>query len=99
MVRYRVKDAVNYLFRVRDVRETLKDLSESTMRLVVGDHSLDEVLTQREAIATLAQESLQNALDAAETGLDINGIDLGRTNVPVKVQPSFNEVNSARQER
>jgi membrane protease subunit HflK len=98
-VRYRVKDAVNYLFRVRDVRETLKDLSESTMRLVVGDHSLDEVLTQREAIASLAQEALQSALDAAETGLDINGIDLGRTNVPVKVQPSFNEVNSARQER
>ena len=98
-VRNRVKDAVDYLFRVRDVRETLKDLSESTMRQVVGDHSLDEVLTRREAIASLAQDALQNALDAAETGLNINGIDLGRTNVPSKVQPSFNEVNSARQER
>ena len=98
-VRYRVDDAINYLFRVRNVQKTLQDLSQSTMRLIVGDHSLDEVLSKREQIADLAQKALQEALKAAETGLHINGIDLGRTNVPVPVQPSFNEVNSASQEK
>jgi len=98
-VRYQVGDPVKFLFRVANVPGTLRDLSESTMRLVVGDHSLDEVLTRREDIASLAQTSLQEALSTADTGLFVQTIELGRTNVPGPVQPSFNEVNSAIQEK
>jgi len=98
-VRYQVGDPVKYLFRVRNVPATLRDLSESTMRLTVGDHSLDEVLSKREEIANLAQASLQEALSAAGTGLFVQTIELGKTNVPGPVQPSFNEVNSAIQEK
>ena len=99
VVRYQVGDPVKFLFKVRDVRSTLRDLAESTMRQIVGDHSLDEVLTKREEIASLSQASLQENLSAAETGLFLQSIELGRTNVPGPVQPSFNEVNSAIQEK
>jgi membrane protease subunit HflK len=99
IVRYQVGDPVKFLFRVQNVRGTLRDISESTMRLVVGDHSLDEVLSKREAIASLSQAALQQALSAADTGLIVQTIELGRTNVPGPVQPSFNEVNSAIQEK
>jgi len=69
------------------------------MRTVVGDHSLDEVLNKREMIASLSQKELQEALDGAESGLFLTTIELGKTNVPEPVQPSFNEVNAAIQEK
>ena len=69
------------------------------MRTIVGDYSLDEVLNKREVIASMAQKELQDALDGAESGLFITTIELGKTNVPEPVQPSFNEVNAAIQEK
>lgn len=99
VVRYRIGDPYKYLFRVRNVIKTLRDLSESTMRLVVGDHSLDEVLNNRQEIADVSMQRLQESLDLAESGLVIKAIELGRTNVPGPVQPSFNEVNSAIQQK
>jgi membrane protease subunit HflK len=99
VVRYRISDPKQFLFHVRNVLQTLRDISESTMRLVVGDHSLDEVLTKREEISFLAQAALQKALDIAASGLKVDTIELGRTNVPAPVQPSFNEVNSSIQEK
>lgn len=99
VVRYRIGDPYKFLFMVRNVRETLRSLAEATMRTIVGDHSLDEVLNKREMIASLAQKRLQEALDGAESGLFITTIELGKTNVPEPVQPSFNEVNAAIQEK
>ncbi|MHC4499797.1 MAG: protease modulator HflK, partial [Planctomycetota bacterium] len=58
IVQYRVKDPVKYLFHVRNVVETLRDASESVMREVVGDHSVDEVIVlSRQDIEALAQQS------------------------------------------
>ncbi len=99
VVRYRIGDPYKFLFKVRNVRETLRSLSEATMRTIVGDHSLDEVLNKRERVASLVQKGLQDALDGAESGLFLTTIELGKTNVPEPVQPSFNEVNAAIQEK
>ena len=99
VVRYRIGDPYKFLFRIRNVRETLRSLSEATVRTVVGDRSLDEVLNKRELVASLTQEALQEALDGAESGLFLTTIELGKTNVPERVQPSFNEVNAAIQEK
>jgi membrane protease subunit HflK len=100
VVQYRVKDPVNYLFKVRDVRGTIRDVSESVMRQVVGDHSVDEVIIlKRKLIATRASELMQNLLEEYETGIDIVTVNLQDVNPPVPVQPAFNEVNEARQER
>ncbi len=98
VVQYRINDPYNYLFRVKDVKGTLRDLSEATMRLVVGDRSINEVISRRE-IAEQAQQLLQKELDDAETGIWVRTIELKKTNVPEPVQPSFNEVNQAVQDR
>ena len=99
IVQYRIKDPYNYLFKVRDVGSTLRDLAESTMRLVVGDRSINEVISKREEIADQANVLLQQELDEAETGINVVTIEMKKTNVPEPVQPSFNEVNQATQEK
>ena len=99
IVQYRIKDAYNYLFKVRDVKGIIRDMSEATMRLVVGDRSINEVISSREEIANAAEIRLQDALDQAETGVDIVTVELGDTNVPGPVQDSFNEVNQAYQQK
>ena len=99
IVQYRIKDPQEYLFKVYNVRATLRDLSESTMRLVVGDRSINEVISKREEIAVEARGLLQEELDEAETGIYVSTIEMKKTNVPEPVQPSFNEVNQATQEK
>ena len=99
IVQYRIKDSYQYLFKVRNVRSTLRDLSESTMRLVVGDRSINEVISKRVEIADQARSLLQKDLDEAETGISVVTIEMKKTNVPAPVQPSFNEVNQATQEK
>ena len=99
IVQYRINDPYKYLFKVHNVRTTLRDLSESTMRLVVGDRSINEVISKREEIAAAAEALLQKELDEAETGIKVSTIEMKKTNVPQPVQPSFNEVNQAGQEK
>ena len=98
-VQYKVKDPVKYLFKVNNVLSTLRDLSESSMRLVVGDRSVDEVISERVQIADQAHKLLQKELDEAETGIRVDRILMEKTNVPEPVQPSFNQVNQAIQEK
>ncbi|MDP6179219.1 MAG: FtsH protease activity modulator HflK [Desulfatiglandales bacterium] len=99
IVQYRVKDPYKWLFKVRDIRATLRDLSEATMRLVVGDRSISEVISKRGEIADQAKLLLQEELDNADTGISVTTIEMQKTNVPEPVQPSFNEVNQAIQEK
>ena len=99
IVQYRINEPYNYLFKVQDVRRLLQDMSEAAMRLVVGDRSINEVISKREEIAVEARLLLQRELDKAEAGMNIVTIEMKRTNVPGPVQPSFNEVNQAGQEK
>ena len=99
IVQFRISEPDKFLFKVKNVRETLRDLSEAIMRQVVGDRSINEVINKRKEIADMARVDLQKALDEAETGLSVKNIELKRTNVPELVQPSFNEVNQAGQEK
>jgi membrane protease subunit HflK len=98
-VQYRVKDPYNFLFKVSNVRRLLVDMSEATMRLVVGDRSINEVISKRDEIAVEARGLLQRELDQAESGIHIVTVEMKKTNVPPPVQPSFNEVNQATQEK
>ena len=99
IVQYRIKDPYNYLFKVQDVRRLLADMSEAAMRQVVGDRSVNEVINKRAEIAEDAKQVLQKELDQAESGINIVTIEMKKTNVPGPVQPSFNEVNQATQEK
>jgi membrane protease subunit HflK len=99
IVQYRVSDPYNYLFKVQNVTRLLRDMSEASMRLVVGDRSINEVITKREEIADAAREVLQDELNNSESGITVVTIEMKRTNVPGPVQDSFNEVNQATQEK
>ena len=99
IVQYRIKDPYKFLFKVRDIRKLLIDMSEAAMRLVVGDRSINEVISKREEIAIEAREVLQAEMDNADSGINIVTIEMKKTNVPGPVQPSFNEVNQATQEK
>ncbi len=100
IVQYTIKDPVEYAFRIRDARETLRNMSEAVMRLVVGDHTISEVLTSgREEIQKEVEKKLQEILDSYQSGISIRNVILQEVIPPNEVKPSFNEVNEARQEK
>jgi len=100
VVQYRVVDAYKYLFRVRNVTDTFRDMSEAVMRKVVGDRTVNEVLTVgRQEIEDLVMQELQALSDQYETGIRVEQVVLQDVNPPDPVKPSFNEVNQAEQER
>ena len=97
---YRINDPYKLLFRVRNLRETFRDMNEAVMRAVVGDRSVTEVLTiGRQEIASEVEQRLQVLCDQYETGLKIEQVVLQDVNPPDEVKPSFNEVNQAQQEK
>jgi membrane protease subunit HflK len=97
---FRVNDPYKFLFRVRNLGDTFRDMNEAVMRAVVGDRSVTGVLTiGRQEIASQVEERLQELCDQYETGLKIEQVVLQDVNPPDEVKPSFNEVNQAQQER
>jgi membrane protease subunit HflK len=100
VVQYRITDPYKYLFRVRNVETTFRDISEAVMRQVVGDRTVNEVLTVgRQEIADLVEQELQVLCDQYETGINVVQVVLQDVNPPDAVKPSFNEVNQAQQEK
>jgi membrane protease subunit HflK len=100
IVQYRIKEPRQYLFHVRDVQGTFRDMAQAAMRQVVGDHSVDEVLTiGREAIAQKAKDELQRLCDLYGIGIEVQQLVLQDVNPPDPVKPAFNEVNQAIQEK
>lgn len=100
VVQYRIVDPYKYLFRVRNVRLTFRAMSEAVMRSVVGDRTVNEVLTVgRQEIADLVEQDLQALCDQYETGVKVEQVVLQDVNPPEQVKPSFNEVNQAQQEK
>lgn len=99
LVQFRIADPIKYLFHVDQPQRLLNDLAEASMRIIVGDRSVDEVIIKRDEIANACHELLQKELDIAQTGIQIKTIEMQKTNVPGPVQSSFNEVNKAQQEK
>ncbi len=100
ILQYRIREPFEFLFRVRRPGETLRDVSESVMREVVGDRTVDEVLTiGRQEIETEALAKMQELVNKYQMGIGIDQVQLKNVNPPSAVQASFNEVNQAQQER
>ena len=100
IAQYRVDDPFKYLFKVRNVTKTFRDMNEAVMRSVVGDRSVDEVITVgRLEIEDEVKLKLQELCVRYETGIVVDQIVLQNVNPPDPVKPSFNEVNQAEQER
>ncbi|MHC9539163.1 MAG: FtsH protease activity modulator HflK [Vulcanimicrobiota bacterium] len=100
IVQYKIKDPVKYLFNIRNPNKTIRDLSESVMREVVGDRAVDEVLTiGRMEIETEVQKHLQDIFNYYDMGVEIITVKLQNVNPPDPVKPSFNDVNEAKQDK
>lgn len=99
-VQYRISDPYNFLFRVRNVQETFRAMCQAVMREVVGDRTVNEVLTVgRTEVALAVHERLQLLADQYETGINVDQVILQDVTPPDPVKPSFNEVNQAQQEK
>src|SRR3990170_1340534 len=99
IVQYRVEDPVRFLFKLRDQRQTLRDIAESSMRRVVGNRLGSDVLTVgRVAVASEVKDEMQKILSDYETGIRLVTVELQDVTPPDPVKPAFNEVNEARQD-
>ncbi|MEA2103007.1 MAG: FtsH protease activity modulator HflK [Thermodesulfobacteriota bacterium] len=99
IVQYRKQDPREYLFQVNDPIQTLKDVSESVIRRIVGDCTFDYVLQNRNEISSLFEEQLQAILNEYKSGINIVNIRLQNVVPPDAVKGAFNEVNEAQQEK
>lgn len=100
VVQYEIKDPVAYSFNVRDMESTIRNMSEAVMREIVGDATVDEVITYgKDLIEEKSREKLQAILDKLETGISVKSIVLQDVNPPAEVKDSFNEVNEAKQDK
>lgn len=104
-VQFNIKEPVSYLFNVRAPERTLRDMSESVMREVVGDRSVTEVITKVESSADKAisfgdevRNRLQDVLDKYKSGIRVTQVVIKTANPPKEVRDSFNEVNEAQQQ-
>jgi membrane protease subunit HflK len=100
VVQYRINDPYSYLFKVRNAESTLSDISEAAMRQIVGDRTVNEVLTVgRAEVAIEVQNLIQSLVQEYELGITIEQVVLQDINPPNPVKPSFNAVNEAQQQR
>ncbi len=100
VVQYRISEPKKYMFQVREPAATLRDVSESVMREVVGDRTVDEVITiGRQEIEAVALMEMQQLASKYSIGISIDQVQLKNINPPKPVQASFNEVNQAQQEK
>jgi len=100
VVQYRISDPKEHLFDVRNPSQTLRDLSEAAMREVIGDRTVDEVITiGRQDIEVSALSRMQELAKRYKLGVRVDQVQLKNVNPPAEVQDSFNEVNKAQQDR
>lgn len=100
IVQYKIRDPFLFLFKMREAEATFRDMTEAVVRRVVGDSSVDEVITVgRTRIADESKSLLQQLCDSYEIGIEVNQLIFQDVNPPESVKPSFNDVNEALQEK
>jgi membrane protease subunit HflK len=100
IIQYQIGDPKLFLFNVRNPAKLIRDVSESVMRSVVGDSSVDEVLSSRRTEINIeAEQKMQALLNKYESGLKIIAVKLQDVNPPDEVKSAFNDVNAAQQDK
>jgi membrane protease subunit HflK len=98
IVQYKVSDPVNFLFKVRDVAQMVRDAAETVVKRIVGNMDFDYVLSNRELLAASAKKELQSQMDRLQCGITLVTLQLLDINPPEQVKAAFNEVNEADQD-
>ncbi len=98
-VRWRIKNAEDYLFQVADPDATVRDATESAMREIIGRSTLNNAIgPERAAIAEQVRERVQEILDSYRSGVLVQGVDINKADPPVAVDESFKDVSAAQQD-
>ncbi len=99
-VQYKVKDAKDFLFNVRDPDLTLRQATESAVREIVGKNKLDFVITEgRVAVAAGVSELIQRILDSYVTGITVVNLNMQDAQPPEQVQQAFDDAIKAREDK
>lgn len=98
IIQYKVQDPVFFAFKIKDVKQAVRDSSEVALRRIVGNMTFDYVLSNREMLAAATQREVQESLDRYQAGVKIVTVQFQDVNPPEHVKPSFNEVNEADQD-
>jgi len=98
IVQYKVQDPFLFIFKVGDVDQAVRDVSEMAIRGIVGNRDFDYVLGNREIIEAATARVLQDSLNKYESGVKVLTVKLQDVNPPDPVKPAFNEVNEADQD-
>ncbi len=99
VVQWRISDAGDYLFNMRDPEATVKIAAESALREVVGSNPLTAVITnQRDQLAQQARELLQGIMDGYDAGVTILDLRIQKADPPKEVIDAFNDVQRAKQD-
>jgi membrane protease subunit HflK len=100
ILQYRIKDPIAYLFNVKDVRKTVKDVAEAAMREVVGKTNIDEVLTSGKfRVQQDVKHGVQSVLDSYKAGITIEVVQLQDVHPPKSVIQAFRDVASAKEDK
>jgi len=99
-VQWRIKNAANFLFNIRNPEATVKLASESAIREIVGQNTLEDALAkQRQQVESKTHDLLQKILDSYGAGVYIDSVKLQKVEPPQQVIDAFNDVQRAKQDR
>lgn len=99
VIQFKIVNVKDYVFNVSNALDTLKMAAESSVRRVVANHMLDDVLTdQKDIIQFEIKEDLQNICNEYELGISITNIQLQSVYAPLEVEEAFNDVIMARED-
>lgn len=98
-VRWRLKNAEDFLFQIADPEGTVRDATESAMREIVGRSTLNNAIgPERAAIAEQVRERVQEILDTYGAGILVQGVDINKADPPAAVDEAFKDVSAAQQD-
>jgi len=100
IVQFKIKDAVDYLFNVRDPYSTVKMIAEASLRQVIGAHKIDEALTEGKfVIQEESMKLMQDILDSYKSGILVIAVQLQDVHPPEEVVDAFRDVASAKEDK
>jgi len=98
-LQYRVNNAADYVFNVRDPETTIGQATESAVREVIGRSTLDYVFENRKNVEDNVKQLLQSILDNYRVGVSIQAVEMQRAQPPEEVKPAFDDAVKAREDR
>ncbi len=99
-VLWRIKDAGEFLFEIRDPRATVKLAAESAMREIIGNTDIQLALTgERQPIEQATRKLLQDILDDYKSGIEVTAVQLQDVRPPPDVVDAFDDVQRAIQDK